>query len=80
VNESSENAARQKPLVEGREAHAANDWSVAWRVSTDKFFRGPHTPTLLIFRLTRVIMAVHNRLCKHFLKKLADPPKWLPDP
>src|SRR6478752_3734881 len=50
-----------------REKRAGGDFDVARRVSTDKLFRGPHTTTLLIFRLTPVIMAVHNRLCKRIL-------------
>src|SRR4029079_3703822 len=60
------------PLVEPREKCAADDLYVTWRESTDKLFRGPHTTTLLIFRLTPVIMAVHNRLCKRIFTIFAD--------
>jgi len=60
------------PLAEPREKRAASDIDVAWHVSTDKLFRGPHTTTLLIFPLTPVIMPVHNRLCKRILAIFAD--------
>jgi hypothetical protein len=68
------------PLDEPRDASAAGDVRVARRASTDKFFRRPHTTTLLIFRLTPVIMAMHNRLCKRIFAKLPNEILWQTDP
>jgi len=63
---------RTMPLSEPRERRAASDVNYAQRVSTDKLFCGPHITTFLIFRLTPVIMPVHNRLCKRILASFVD--------
>jgi hypothetical protein len=71
VNESSKKAAVKSRWF-SRLKSVAGDIDVAGRVSIDKLSRGPNTTTLLFFRLTPIIMAMHNRLCKRILPIFAD--------
>jgi len=62
---------RTMSLAVPREKRTASDVDYAPLASTDKLFRWQHTTTFLIFRLTPVIMPVHNRLCKRIFTNSA---------
>jgi hypothetical protein len=59
-------------LDEPREKSAVSDITLAVFLSTEDVFHGPHITNLLIFRLTLVIMTLHNRLCKRIFPFFAE--------
>jgi hypothetical protein len=66
-----ENAAN-KPPSSLRENRAAADGRVERQAIRRLIFRTLNLATLLIFELTQVIMALHNRLCKLFFTNFAE--------